>query len=182
MIVEDSDFADEYLGDDPSKSQLKRDAHAVRDLGAELAALGDSERARVPLPDDVLDAINNLNKITKNGAKKRQLGLLAKRLRNVDLEPVEAALERIRQAARANTQSLHMVEQWRDRLLGDENQPNPGQALTEFLDKYPHADRQQLRQLQRSAMRERESGKPPKSARLLFKCVRDAVNHIETPE
>lgn len=178
MIVDNSEVGEEYADDEPSKSQLKRDAHAVRDLGSELALLGAAERARVPLPEDVVDAIVELNRTTKNGARKRQLGWLAKRLRKIDVEPIEAALESIRQAARANTQTLHLVEQWRDRLLGANEQPEPKAALTEFLDKYPHADRQQLRQLQRSAVKEHAENKPPKSARLLFKAVRDAVNHI----
>jgi len=182
MIVEESDLDDDNFDAEPSKSQLKRDAHAVRDLGSELASLGAAERARVPLPDDVVDAIEELNRTTKNGARKRQLGWLAKRLRKIDIQPIEAALEGIRQAARANTQTLHLVEQWRDRLLGveieGENQPNPKQALTEFLHKYPHADRQLLRQLQRAAVKERTENKPPKSARLLFKSVRDIVNFI----
>ncbi len=182
MIDDESDFDDDNFDLEPSKSQLKRDAHAVRDLGSELASLGAAERARVPLPEDVVDAIEELNRTTKNGARKRQLGWLAKRLRKIDIEPVEAALEGIRQAARANTQTLHLVEQWRDRLLGDEDQPNPKLALTEFLDRYPHADRQSLRQLQRSAVKEKTEAKPPKSARLLFKAVRDAVNfEAESP-
>lgn len=178
MIDEESDFDDDNFDQGPSKSQLKRDAQAVRDLGSELALLGPSERARIPLPDDIVDAIEELNRTTKNGARKRQLGWLAKRLRKIDIEPVEAALEAIRQAARANTQTLHLVEQWRDRLLGEDAEPNTKQALTDFLDKYPHADRQLLRQLQRSAAKEKSLNKPPKSARLLFKSVRDAVNQI----
>jgi len=66
---------------------------------------------------------------TKNGTRKRHLGWLAKRLRKIDVKPIEAALESIRQAARANTQTLHLLEQWRDRLLGDEDEPNPKQVL-----------------------------------------------------
>ncbi len=183
MIVEETGLDDDNFDQEPSRSQLKRDALAVRDLGSELASLGAAERARVPLPEDVVDAINELNRTTKNGARKRQLGWLAKRLRKIDLEPIEAALESIRQAARANTQTLHLVKQWRDKLLGDEYNPNPKQALTDFLDKYPHADRQQLRQLQRAAVKEKAENKPPKAARLLFKSVRDAVNYIaESPQ
>lgn len=183
MIVDESDFDDDNFEEGPSRSQLKRDALAIRDLGSELALLGAAERARVPLPEDVVEAIEELNRTTKNGARKRQLGWLAKRLRKIDIAPIEDALEGIRQAARANTQTLHLVEQWRDRLLGDEEQPNPKQALTEFLDKFPHADRQTLRQLQRAAVKEKTQNKPPKSARQLFKAVRDAVNHIaETPQ
>jgi len=181
MIADESEFADENVDEPPSKSQLKRDALARRDLGAELALLGAAERARVPLPDDVVEAINELNRTHQNGARKRQLGWLAKRLRKIDIEPIESALESIRQAARANTQTLHLVEQWRDRLLGNDAEPNPKVALTDFLSSYPHADRQQLRQLQRSAIKETTEKKPPKSARLLFKAVRDAVNyHSET--
>lgn len=178
MIVDESDLEDDHFDEGPSRSQLKRDAHAVRDLGSELALLGAAERARVPLPEDVVDAIEELHRTTKNGARKRQLGWLAKRLRKIDVKPIEAALEGIRQAARANTQTLHLVEQWRDRLLGDEEEPNPKQALTDFLDKFPHADRQLLRQLQRAAVKEKSENKPAKSARLLFKSVRDAVNYI----
>lgn len=178
MIADESRFDDDSIDDEPSKSQLKRDAHAVRDLGTELSLLGAAERARVPLPEDIVDAIDELNRTTKNGARKRQLGWLAKRLRKIDIEPIESALESMRQAARSNTQTLHIVEQWRDRLLGDVEQPEPKIALTDFLGKYPHADRQLLRQLQRSAIKERAENKPPKSARVLFKAVRDAVNFV----
>lgn len=178
MIADEYRFGDDNIDDEPSKSQLKRDAQAVRDLGTELALLGAAERARVPLPEDIVDAIDELNRTTKNGARKRQIGWLAKRLRKIDIEPIDAALESIRQAARSNTQTLHLVEQWRDRLLGNEEQPDAKAALTDFLDKFPHADRQQLRQLQRSAMKEKAESKPPKSARLLFKAVRDAVNYL----
>lgn len=180
MIDDQTDYDDAEFDEGPSKSQLKRDALAVRNLGEELAALGAAERARVPLPEDVLEAIDVLNKTTKNGARKRQLGWLAKRLRKIDVEPVEAAMESIRQAARANTQTLHLVEQWRDRLLGEEDSPDPKQALTDFLNKYPNADAQQLRQLQRSAGKEKSSSKPPKSARALFKVVRDVINQPHT--
>ena len=98
-----------HRGDGRSKSAAKRDAHAVRDLGAELAALGESERRRVPLPDDVRAAIEELNRIRARGARKRQLGYLAKRLRQVDTAPIEAALDALRQEARAATLDHHRI-------------------------------------------------------------------------
>ncbi len=176
MTTEDPESAVDFEENNgPSKSQLKRDALAVRDLGSELAALGDAERARVPLPDDIVSAIVELNRTTRHGARKRQLGWLAKRLRQVDIEPIEAALESFRQRARANTQNLHLVERWRDQLLGLNAELKPQEALTAFLENYPQADRQLLRQLQRNALKEQSQGKPPRSARLLFKSVRDAI-------
>lgn len=176
---DDSNEQDSLLDDEQlleiSKSQRKRDADAIRELGAQLAALGASELATVPLPDDVLAAISELNRIKAQGARKRQLGFLAKRMRQIDIEPIEAAMENLRLAARANTVNLHRVEHWRDRLLGDTPEQNPKQALTEFLDEYADADRQHFRHLQRQALREREGGRAPAAARQLFKAIRDLV-------
>lgn len=165
--------------EEPSKSQRKREALAMRSLGVELAELSQSERARIPLPDDIREAVEELNRTPQRSAHKRQLGWLAKRLRQVDPEPIRVALEALGQAARAHTQSHHLIEQWRDRLLGLENDSpayeSPAEALTAFLDRYPHADRQLLRQLQRSAVAERESERSPRASRQLFKLLRDTI-------
>lgn len=161
--------------DEISKSQRKRDADSVRDLGARLAGLGASELASIPLPDDILAAILELNRIKAHGARKRQLGFLAKRMRQIDVEPIDAALEKIRQTARANTKSLHLVENWRDRLLGEVDGESDKAALTAFLDAYLDADRQQFRHLQRQAITERKAQRPPAASRQLFKAIRDVV-------
>jgi len=170
----DSGTPDDAL-DEISKSQRKRDADAVRELGAQLADLGASELATIPLPDDVLSAIHELNRIKAHGARKRQLGFLAKRLRQIDIDPVDAALEKLRQTARANTVNLHKVENWRDRLLGDVDGESDKEALTAFLSEYVEADRQQFRHLQRQALTERKAQRPPAAARQLFKALRDVV-------
>ncbi|NND90281.1 MAG: DUF615 domain-containing protein [Granulosicoccus sp.] len=170
----DPDTADGAT-DEISKSQRKRDADLVRDLGARLAELGASELATIPLPDDVLSAIHELNRLKAHGARKRQLGFLAKRLRQIDVEPIDAALLRLRQAARANTRSLHLIEHWRDRLLGEVDGESEKVALTAFLDEYMEADRQRFRHLQRQALDERQKNRPPAAARLLFKAIREVV-------
>ncbi|MFT4729985.1 MAG: ribosome-associated protein [Granulosicoccus sp.] len=165
--------------DEVSRSQKKREADAVRDLGARLADLRGSELANIPLPEDIVDAIKELNRIKAHGARKRQLGFLAKKMRHIDIAPIDAALEALRQAARANTKSLHMIENWRDRMLGDVAGETEKQALTVFLDQYLDADRQQFRHLQRQALAERKIDKPPAAARQLFKAIRDVVLNPE---
>jgi ribosome-associated protein len=164
-----------------SKSQRKRDADSIRDLGLTLSRLGPGELATVPLPDDVIEALEHLGTIKANGARKRQLGLLAKRLRSTDTVPINEALERINQKARAHSMNLHLVEQWRDRLLGDVADESASDALTLFLRDHVAADRQQLRQLQRQALKEREQGKPPAAARRLFKAIRTILNESDSP-
>ncbi len=163
------------LHEDISKSQRKREAHSVRDLGAQLAELGQSELATIPLPDDVLAAIHELKRIKAHGARKRQLGFLAKRMRQIDVEPVDAALEKLRQTARANTKNLHLVEQWRERLLGHVDGESEKAALTTFLNEFVHADRQHFRHLQRQALAQKNAQRSPAAARQLFKAIRDAL-------
>jgi ribosome-associated protein len=165
----------DIAGDEPSKSQRKRDADEVRQLGVTLAALAESERATIPLSDEVRAAIDEYNRIHQRGARKRQLGFLAKRLRQEDLGPVELALERLRQITRAQKDSLHHVEHWRNRLLGEVDSESSSDALTAFIDTYPSADRQQMRQLQRRSLAEREAGRAPAHARQLFRQIRDLV-------
>lgn len=181
-MIDDNQYSGEVdsgesddVHDEVSKSQRKREADSVRELGATLAELGSSELATIPLPDDVLAAIRELNRLKAHGARKRQLGFLAKRMRQIDVEPIEQALEKLRQAARANTMSHHLVENWRDRLLGEAEGESEKEALTAFLDEYVEADRQHFRHLQRQAVAERKAQKPPAAARLLFKAIRDVV-------
>ncbi len=175
-ISEDDDHIDPLTDDEISKSQRKRDADAVRDLGTRLTELANSELATVPLPDDVASAIEEYSRIKSNGARKRQLGFLAKRLRHVDVEPIEAALEKLRQAARANTITLHLIEQWRDRLLGDAEEESAKDALTTFLTEFKSADRQQFRHLQQQALKERKARRSPAAARQLFKAIRAQIS------
>ena len=61
MIVEDHESSIDP--DEVSKSQRKRDADAVRELGEQLAALSPSELNTIPLADDVLSAIQELQRI-----------------------------------------------------------------------------------------------------------------------
>jgi len=171
--TDSTDLTDEL--EEISKSQRKREADAVRDLGVRLAELSVSELATIPLPEDILAAVQELNRIKAHGAKKRQLGFLAKRMRHIDTAPIDEALEKIRQTARANTRSLHLVEHWRDRLLGEVEGESAKEALTAFLGEFSHADRQQFRHLQRQSLAERAARKPPAATRQLFKAMRTVI-------
>ena len=163
-----------------SKSQRKREADSVKDLGSKLAELGPSELATIPLPEDIVSAIEELNRIRAHGARKRQLGYLAKRMRQIDVVPIDAALEKLRQAARANTKSLHVIENWRDRMLGNAGDETEKEALTAFLHEFVTADRQHFRHLQRQALAERSAKRPPVATRQLFKAIRDVM--LPAPE
>jgi ribosome-associated protein len=161
----------EFLG--PSRSQQRREALDVLELGKRLVVLTDAQLARLPLPESLLPHVRDTRRITAHIAHKRQLAFLAKQLRREDDETLDAirdALEKDGEAARRETAAMHRVEAWRDRLLAEGDA-----ALGEFLDEHPTADRQHLRQLVRNTLEERKRNKPPRAFRELFRELRETV-------
>ena len=166
---------DEETGEfhDDSRSQKRRDALEVLELGQKLVALTDAQLAKLPVPEALLPHIADTRRITQHVARKRQLGFLAKQMRREDdavLDAIRDALDAGGDAARKETALLHRAELAREQLLdgGDE-------ALTAFLDAHPGADRQRLRQLVRGALDERAKDKPPRAFRELFRELRDLL-------
>lgn len=151
-----------------SKSELKRDSHALTDLGRELVELPQNKLDKIPLEDNLLDAINLARRIKERGGKKRQIQYIGKLLRKSDADPIIAAMEQLKTEHLRENAKFHRLEQWRDRLIEEGDK-----ALGELLAEHPDADRQHLRQLLRNAQREKKQNKPPKSAREIFKYLRE---------
>ncbi len=150
-----------------SKSEIKRDAIELKDLGVELVELSGSLLDRIPLDEDLRAAIDLAQRIKKEG-RRRQLQLVAKLLRQRDPEPIRVALDKIKNRHNQQVALFHKLEVLRDRLMveGDD-------AVSAVLELYPHTDRQQLRSLIRSAQKEKAGNKPPKANRLLFQYLRE---------
>ncbi|OOZ39104.1 hypothetical protein BOW53_12890 [Solemya pervernicosa gill symbiont] len=153
-----------------SKTQLKRESLALRDLGATLVALSDQQLKRMPLPENIAAAVSEARRIKKHGALKRQLQYLGKLLRHSDPEPIRLALERLEEGHIEDRARFHRIEQWRDRLLSEGDS-----ALGELVAEHPAVDRQHLRQLLRKAEKERKAEKPPATARVIFKYLRQLI-------
>jgi ribosome-associated protein len=130
-----------------SKSEIKRDAEALKDLGAEMVDLGKNALDRIPLDEDLRAAIELAQKIKKEG-RRRQLQLIGKMLRARDIEPIQTALDKLK-----NRHNQHVIPS--------------------ILDLYPAADRQQLRSLVRNAQKEKAANKPPKAYRQIFQYLRE---------
>jgi ribosome-associated protein len=64
------------------------------------------------------------------------------------LQAVREALEIQRLGSAKDTQSLHLAEAWRDRLIADDA------AVGEWIAQYPQTDTQQLRALVRQARKD----------------------------
>ena len=167
---------DEETGEflSPSRSQNRRNALDILALGETLVALSAAQLARLPIPEEVLPHIQETQRITSFGARKRQLAFLAKHMRRQEqdvLDAIRDGMSKDGDAARRETALLHRVEVLRDELLGDDGDS----AMTIFLSENPHADRQHLRQLVRNTLDERRRNKPPHAFRELFRQLRDLL-------
>ena len=161
---------EEYEEPGKSKSQVKREMQALRDLGSELVDLPVVDLQKFNFPDSLYDAIL-LAQNSKREALRRQLQHIGKLLREEDDVIIRQTLARISQPKRAEVKAFHELEAWRDRLLGGDDE-----AINQLVSEHQDADRQQLRQLVRNARKEQQQEKPPKSARLLFQYLKDLLN------
>lgn len=152
-----------------SKSEIKRDAEELKKLGAKLVELTQANLDKIPLEESLLDAIN-LARRSEREAKRRQLQFIGKLLRGIEIEPIKEALEKIENKHNQQQAMLHKLELVRDELVeqGDN-------ALSAFVDQYPQADRQYLRNLIRNAQKEKQQNKPPKAYREIFQYLKDLV-------
>ncbi|WHQ75957.1 ribosome biogenesis factor YjgA [Pantoea sp. Lij88] len=150
-----------------SKSEIKRDAEELKRLGAELVELGKNSLDKIPLDERLRTEVELAQRIKKEG-RRRQLQLIGKLLRSIDVEPIRVALDKLNNRHNQQVALFHKLEMLRDRLIeqGDE-------AMSDVIALYPEADRQQLRSMIRNAQKEKTGNKPPKSARQIFQYLRE---------
>ena len=142
----------------------------MQKLGEQLIEAPRDRVKRVPMPDEVKDAILMAQTITNHEGRRRQLQYVGKMMRTLDEEEVaviQRTIESWKGASKAETASLHALERRRDKLLADDK------ALTQLLEEHPHLDVQHLRTLIRNARKEQAENKPPKAYREIFQILKD---------
>lgn len=162
-----SEFEQEY--ERPSKSQLKRESTALQKLGEDLVAEPRDRVKRVPMPEDVRDAILECQQIKDHEGRRRQMQFVGKKMRSLDeneIAIIQRTIDSWRGLSKADTAAMHALEKRREKLLKDDG------ALTELLAKHPELDAQQLRTLIRNARKEVAESKPPKAFREIFQILK----------
>ena len=86
----------EALDERPSKSSRKRAAHAAQALGERLIALKESDLVRLPIPENLLDAVREARRIKARGGLARQKQYIGKLMRDLDTAAIEDALQSMR--------------------------------------------------------------------------------------
>lgn len=141
------DFEDDYVR--PSKSAQKREAMEKHDLGKKLVAYPKAVLNKLTLDNDLREALLQAQAMHAHGAKRRQLQLIAKKLRTADIETIEGEIQRLELGLSLNTEpeepKVDTIQPWIDRLQEDADS-----VIAELLDQGVSADRQRLRQLSRN--------------------------------
>lgn len=161
---------DPDLSERPSKTRRKRDMHELQALGESLVALRADRLAALALPEGLLDAVREAQRITSREGRRRQLQYIGRLMREVDPEPIRLQLSAWQRAASVHTRQHHAVEAWRERLLADDR------AIDELLALHPALDAGPLRALVRDARGERAGGAPPRRYRELFRTLKAALD------
>lgn len=154
-----------------SKTEVKRQMHALQELGAKLTQLNKDQLNKLNLSDSLRNAVDEFHRIKSNGAQKRHLQFIGKIMRTEDADEIEHGIGLFEAGHQAHIQAFHKLERWRDRLINEGND-----ALQEYISENPTADVQHLRQLVRNAQKELKQEKPPASARKLFKYLREVAD------
>ncbi len=166
----------------PTRTELKAASTELQQLGEELAALNAERQAALNLPTPLADALKELKRTTSHEGIRRQRQYIGKQMRRLTDDEVQA----IRRAVDAHkAPGLHEkarqaeLEDWREKLVADDD------TITQFVQRHPACDVQQLRALVRQARRERtpEQAEPlagqgvrqSRTWRELFKWLREAT-------
>ncbi len=163
-----TEFEQEY--ERPSKSQLKREMTALQKLGQELIDQPRDRVKRVPMPEDVRDAILECQKIKDHEGRRRQLQYVGKKMRTLDeaeVALIQKTIDSWKGASKSETAAMHALERRRDKLLAND------EAVTELMAEHPQIDAQQLRTMIRNARKEQAENKPPKAYREIFQLLKE---------
>ncbi len=140
-------------------------------LGEELVELSTDRVKKIDIPENLRDAVREAQRMTRpDEAKRRQMQYIGKIMRSVDVEPIRTALALVRGESASETAKLHRLERLRTEFIADEK------VLHEIATLYPSIDLQHLRSLRRSALKEQEQNKPPRSYRAIFQLLKELEN------
>ena len=168
---------------DASRTDLKRESDELQDLGKELLTLRTDLFEAVGLPEKLVDALAEAKRITNFEGKRRQMQYVGKLMRKLEPELVQAArqaLEEQHKGSATEKLQLHLAEQWRDRLIADDD------AVGQWLNISPATDSQQLRALVRQARKDAKPEKPGEALRHgrayreIFQLVREQLGSADS--
>jgi ribosome-associated protein len=152
--------------EEKSKTQIKKEAETLQEIGMELLKLPVQRLNRMALPDDLRKALIDARSITSNIAGKRQRQFIGALMRDVDPEPIRHALLEPDTGLPVESETVKETRMWLNRLLS-----NDPAGLEAFVRVCPGLEIQRLRQLLRNIQKEKTTGKASKSLKALEQLI-----------
>jgi ribosome-associated protein len=182
----DLEYKRELKGtDEPTRTDLKKESTELQKLGEDLLTLRADLMTKLDLPDKLVDGVAEAKRITNFEGKRRQMQFIGKLMRKLEpskWDEIRAALEEQHMPSAKETLVLHQAEQWRDRLIADDD------AVGQWITLSPGTDSQNLRALVRQARKDAKPEKPGEALRHgrayrdIFQLVREALQaHQDGP-
>ena len=136
----DLEYKRELKGtDEPTRTDLKKESDALQKLGEDLLDMRAELMIKLELPDRLVEGVAEAKRITNFEGKRRQMQFIGKLMRKLDpakWDQIRAALEEQHMPSVQETMVLHQAEQWRDRLIADDD------AVGQWLNLSPNTDSQ----------------------------------------
>ena len=152
-----------------SKTQIKQEMLELQALGRKLVALSKAQRARLPLDDEMRDALVLADKIkNKHEAAKRHMQYIGKTLREADIDGIYKELDVMANKHQQEAVKHTKLEELRDSLINASNDD-----IEALLQDNTNLVRQKLKQFIRQAKKEVAAEKPSKSYRDLFQYLKE---------
>ena len=148
----------------PSKTKQKKQMEELQNIGKALVELPKDVLKKLDLPDYLRDEVLEAKNIPQNGAKRRQLQFIGKIMRKIEVDPIRAQLEQLKQPSAQEVKLLHATESWRQKMIKND------ESYKEFIDKYQTADSTKLKELI-SSCRGPANSSSKSSYRSLFRVI-----------
>jgi len=131
-----------------SKTQKKREAIALLELGRDLTGFPENSLEKLQIDPKLRNAIADFKKLhNTRGAKKRQLHYIARLLRENQDETLLIKVQQLSSAPNQPSQ-FRLVDKIFERIITEGDR-----AINEIVSEYCHFDRQKLKQLKSNILK-----------------------------
>ncbi len=172
LFDEPEDTALSFEKDDISKTQRKKQSTELQKIGEELLGLNKRQLEQIEVEEPLLGALREYQRIPpRHEARRRQLQYIGKLMRKANHEHIRAALEKLRAPDRQEARRSQEIERWGERLLAGD-----AADIEAFVEAWPAAERQNLRQLMRRCQQLSAPEEQAPARRRLFDYVKSCIN------
>jgi ribosome-associated protein len=150
-----------------SRTQRKREAQRLQQLGERLVALPNEQAGSIPMSEELAAAVAEAREMHKHGARRRQLQYIGALMRELDCTPIEKALADLSRGDRHEVRRFKQVERWRDALVAGETA-----VMAEILGQCPAVDADRIEGLVAAVGAAKTAPSRRKAARSLFRYLK----------